>query len=76
MDLDKLFDIVTKIIAEPHSQILEHDKRRAIQVFLAFQEYVLDHWKDDGDENDAWVDMTDLDFEDYASQQLDILEGK
>jgi hypothetical protein len=76
MDLDKLFDAVTKMIAEPHSQILEHDKRRSIQVFLAFQEYVLDHWQDDGDENDAWVDMNDLDFGTYASQQLDILEGK
>ena len=33
MNLDELFDVVTKMIAEPHSQILDHDKRRAIQIF-------------------------------------------
>jgi hypothetical protein len=76
MTLDELFDIVTKIIAEPHSQILEHDKRRAIQIFLGFQEYVLDHWQGDDDENNACVNMSDLDFEGYVSKQLDILEGK
>jgi hypothetical protein len=38
----ELFEIVTKMIAEPHSQITEHDKRRAVQVFLAFDEYMVD----------------------------------
>ena len=41
-NLDELFEIVTKIIAEPHSQIVEHDKRRAIQVFLGFDDYLID----------------------------------
>jgi hypothetical protein len=76
MTLDELFDTVTKMIASPHTDITEHDKRRAIQVFLGFQEYVLDHWQGDGDENNAWVKMSDLDFEGYVSKQLDILEGK
>ena len=38
----ELFEIVTKMIAETHSQITEHDKRRAVQVFLAFDEYMVD----------------------------------
>ena len=76
MTLDELFDVVTKMIASPHTDITEHDKQRAIQVFLGFQEYVLDHWQDDGDENNAWVNMSDLDFEGYVGKQLDILEGK
>jgi len=68
----ELFEIVTKIIAEPHSTITEHDKRRAIQVFLAFDEYLIDV--------DAVAGRCDVgdeyDFCSYASQQLDILEGK
>ena len=36
--MDELFEIVTKMIAEPHNVITEHDKRRAIQVFLGFDE--------------------------------------
>ena len=70
MDLDELFDAVTKIIAEPHSQILEHDKRRAIQVFLAFDDFLIDN------QAGYCSDWCEFDFGAYASQQLDILEGK
>ena len=41
-DLDGLFEIVTKIIASPHTDITEKDKRRAIQVFLGFDDYLID----------------------------------
>jgi hypothetical protein len=72
MKLDELFEIVTKMIAEPHSQICEHDKRRAIQVFLAFDEYLIDV-----DVAAGRCDVGDeYDFCTYAIQQLDILEGK
>jgi hypothetical protein len=72
MTKDQLFEIVTKIIAEPHSQICEHDKRRAIQVFLAFDEYLIDV-----DVAAGRCDVGDeYDFCSYASEQLDILEGK
>ena len=70
MNLDELFDVVTKMIAEPHSQIVEHDKRRAIQIFLAFDDYLIDHLEGYCD------DDCEFDFGEYASQQLDILEGK
>jgi len=40
--MDKLFDAITKIIASPHTSITEHDKRRAIQVFLGFDDYLID----------------------------------
>jgi hypothetical protein len=69
---DELFDVVTKMIAHPHTAIVEHDKRRAIQVFLAFDEYLIDV-----DVAAGRCDVGDeYDFGEYASQQLDILEGK
>ena len=42
-NLDELFEIVTKVIASPHTTITEHDKRRAIQVFLGFDDYLIDN---------------------------------
>jgi len=72
MTLDELFDAVTKMVASPHTTITEHDKRRAIQVFLAFDEYLIDV-----DVAAGRCDVGDeYDFCSYASQQLDILEGK
>jgi hypothetical protein len=41
--MDELFEIITKIIASPHNVITEHDKRRAIQVFLGFDDYLIDN---------------------------------
>jgi hypothetical protein len=72
MTKDELFEIVTKIIASPHTAITEHDKRRAIQVFLAFDEYLIDV-----DVAAGRCDVGDeYDFGSYAADQLDILEGK
>jgi hypothetical protein len=73
MTKDELFEIVTKMIAPHHTAITEHDKRRAIQVFLAFDEYLID------------VDVAlgtggeigdEYDFGYYAKKILDELEGK
>jgi hypothetical protein len=70
MNIDKLFEIVTKIIASPHTAITEHDKRRAIQVFLAFDDYLID-------ELDGYCEEgCEIDFGAYAAEILDILEGK
>ena len=72
MTIDELFEIVTKIIASPHTAITEHDKRRAIQVFLAFDEYLIDV-----DVAAGRCDVGDeYDFGSYAEKILDELEGK
>jgi hypothetical protein len=72
MTIDELFEIVTKMIAEPHSQICEHDKRRAIQVFLAFDEFMMDNVPEYcGD-----TALGEVDFGSYAAGILDELEGK
>ena len=72
-NLDELFEIVTKVIAEPHSQIVEHDiqhKRKAIRVFLGFDDYLIDALPGYCEEG------CEIDFGGYAAEQLDILEGK
>lgn len=70
MTTEELFDIITKIIASPHTSITEHDKRRAIQVFLGFDDYLIDalpgYCEDD----------CEIDFGAYAAEKIDELEGK
>ena len=70
--MDKLFNKITKIIASPHTAITEHDKRRAIQVFLAFDKYLIDV-----DVAAGRCDVGDeYDFGSYAEKILEELEGK
>lgn len=68
MTTQELFEIITKIIASPHTTILEHDKRRAVQVFLAIDEYLIDALPGYCEEK------YEFDFEQYASKILDELE--
>ena len=72
LSIDELFEIVTKTIAEPHTTILEHDKLRAIRVFIAFEEFLLDNVPEYcGD-----TAFGDVDFGGFAAGVLDELEGK
>jgi hypothetical protein len=41
--IDELFDVVTKIVAHPHTAIVSHDKHRAAKIFLALQDYISNH---------------------------------
>jgi hypothetical protein len=68
--MDELFEIITKIVASSHTVITEHDKRRAIQVFLGFDDYLIDALPGYCEED------CEIDFGAYAAEQLDILEGK
>jgi hypothetical protein len=70
LSIDELFEIVTKVIASPHTAITEHDKRRAIQVFLGFDDYLIDALPGYCEEG------CEIDFGAYASEILSELEEK
>jgi hypothetical protein len=70
LPIDELFEIVTKKIASPHTTITEQHKRKAIQVFLGFDDYLIDALPGYCEEG------CEIDFGGYAAGQLDILEGK
>jgi hypothetical protein len=73
LSIDELFEIVTETIAEPHTTITDQHKNRAICVFLAFEEFLLDNVPEYcGDTAFG----NEIDFGGYAAGQLDILEGK
>jgi len=73
LSIDELFEIVTKTIAEPNTTITEQDKRKAIRLFLGFDDYLIDALPGYCEEG------CEIDFGGYAyysAEKLDILEGK
>ena len=71
-NLDELFDMVAKTIAEPHTIITEHDKRRAIRVFLYLDEFMMENVPEYcGD-----TEFGEIDFGYYAAGVIDEIEGK
>ena len=68
LSIDELFEIVTKTIAEPDIQ----DKRKAVLVFLYFDEYLMENVPEYcGD-----TELGEIDFGSYAAGVLDELKGK
>ena len=70
ISMKEFFEMVTKTIASPHTAITEHDKRRAIRVFLGFDDYLIDALPGYCEEG------CEIDFGAYAAGVLDELEGK
>jgi hypothetical protein len=68
--MDELFEIITKIVASSHTVITEQDKRRAIRVFLGFDDYLIDALPGYCEEG------CEIDFGAYASTIIDELEAK
>ena len=70
LSIDELFEIVTKVIASPHTTITEQHKRKAIRVFLGFDDYLIDALPGYCEEG------CEIDFGAYAANVIDELEGK
>ena len=68
--MKELFEIVTKTIAEPNTTITEQDKRKAIRLFIGFDDYLIDALPGYCEEG------CEIDFGGYAAGVLDELEGK
>ena len=66
----ELFEIITKIIASSDNAITERDIRKAIQVFLGFDDYLIDALPGYCEEG------CEIDFGGYAAGVIDELEGK
>ena len=71
-EMDQLLQQITKIIASPHTALTEHDTRRALSVFFALDEYLLNNVPEYcGD-----TGFGEIDFGYYASGILEELEAK
>ena len=73
MTLEELYENVLTIVADYRlnydSEFSEHEKRRAIQIFLAFDDYLIDNLPG------YCSDDCPIDFGDYAAKMLNELEA-
>lgn len=71
IDVEELFDVITNIVAHPHTVITFHDKQRAAKIFLALQDYVSNHVQ--GQEGFGHFVMSEpaLDFDTFVENNFD-----
>lgn len=69
--VEELFDVITNIVAHPHTSITFHDKQRTAKIFLALQDYVSNHVE--GQEGFGHFVMSEpaLDFDTYVESIFD-----
>ena len=66
----ELFDCVAKLVAHPHTVITDHDKARALAIFLTFGDY-LAHYTESDNNGGFYVYESDAtDFEGFVLQEL------
>jgi hypothetical protein len=65
MKVDELFDVITNIVAHPHTAIVKHDRERAAKIFLALQDYVSNHVQGYEDIGHYVMSEPALDFDTY-----------
>lgn len=70
LSIDELFEIVTKVIASPHTTITDQHKRKAIRIFLYLDEFMMENVPEYCED----TVLGDIDFGYYASGVLDELE--
>ena len=71
MEIGELFDVITNIVAHPHTAITKHDKQRAAKIFLALQDYVSNHVQGLEDFGHFVYSEPALDFDTYLESIFD-----
>lgn len=67
--MEDLFELITKVIASPHTTITKNDRRRAIQVFLAVDDFLIDEVP-----SYTQSECDNIDFGAFAAGKIDELE--
>jgi len=64
--LAELFECVAKIIAHPHTAITDHDRTRAMAIFLTFADYLDNYTESDNNHGHCVYESDSTDFEGYV----------
>lgn len=67
---EELFECITKIVAHPHKTITEHDKARAMAIFVTFSDYLANYTESDNNHGQVVYESDSTDFEGYVLQLL------
>ena len=63
---EELFECITKIVAHAHKTITEHDKSRAMAIFLTFSDYLDNYTESDNSGGFCVYESDNTDFEGYV----------
>jgi len=66
----ELFNVIMCIIAHPNPTLTEHDKARAMAVFLTFADYLDNYTESDNNFGHIIYESDSTDFEGYVLQLL------
>jgi hypothetical protein len=67
---ESLFDCVAKIVAHPHSAVTDHDRARAMAIFLTFADYLGNFTESDNDGGHYVYESDATDFEGFVMERL------
>jgi hypothetical protein len=67
---DALFDCVAKIVAHPHSAVTDHDRARAMAIFLTFSDYLGNYTESDNNGGHYVYESDYTDFEGFVMEKL------
>jgi hypothetical protein len=68
---EELFDCITRIVAHPHTSITQHDKARAMAIFLTFADYLGNYTESDNNHGHYVYECDATDFDGYVMEMLD-----
>ena len=68
--LEELFNVIMCIIAHPHKTLTDHDKARAMAVFLTFADYLGNYTESDNNGGHYVYESDATDFEGYVLELL------
>lgn len=67
---EALFDCVAKLVAHPHTVITDHDKARALAIFLTFDDYLGNFTESDNNGGYYVYERDETDFEQFVLEKL------
>ena len=67
---EELFDCVARIVSHPHTVVTDHDKARAMAIFLTFADYLGNFTESDNNHGHVIYESDSTDFEGHVLQLL------
>ena len=68
---EELFECITKIVAHPHTVVTDHDKARAMAIFVTFADYLGNYTESDNNHGHCVYESDATDFEGLVLEMLD-----
>jgi hypothetical protein len=67
---EELFNCITRIVAHPHKVITDHDKSRALAIFLTFSDYLGNYTESDNTNGHYVYESENTDFEGFVLKMI------